>query len=231
MKIEEVRKFTEQIHGWLTDGEGELLYGLASNCTGKGCIVEIGSWCGKSTIWLGWGAKNGNKTKVYAIDPHTGSFEHRIIFGKVWTFDEFKKNIKNAEVDDAVIPIVKTSAEAARDFNEPVELLFIDGEHSYNLAKLDFDLWFPKLVEGGTIVIHDTLQSICPGTIRMAKEKIYNSRHFKDISIVDTATIAKKVEENSLKDRIRNHIFLKIRAIKHLVGIGRRLWQVFSANE
>ena len=127
MEINEIKKLVDKVEGWLTDEEGKLLYNLAKECTGAGVIVEIGSWKGKSTIWLGKGSKRGNKVKIYAIDPHTGSSEHKEMYGNVWTFEEFIKNIKNAKVDDIIIPIVETSEEASRNFDEPVELIFVDG--------------------------------------------------------------------------------------------------------
>jgi predicted O-methyltransferase YrrM len=81
-ETDEVKKFVDNIDGWLFEREGELLYDLAKNCTGKGVIVEIGSWKGKSTIWLGKGSKRGKKVLIYAIDPHTGSPETKRIFSK-----------------------------------------------------------------------------------------------------------------------------------------------------
>ncbi len=74
MTKEEVQKLAAPIKGWLKDKEGQLLYDLAKNCTGKGVIVEIGSWKGKSTTWLAHGSKEGNKVRVYAIDPHTAKW-------------------------------------------------------------------------------------------------------------------------------------------------------------
>ncbi len=157
MNLEETKKFVSTVDGWVTDKEEDLLYNLAKNCKGRGVIIEIGSWKGKSTILLANGTKNGNKLKIYAIDPHTGSPEHRNAYGKVWTFVEFKKNIKNANVDCIVIPIVKTSEEAIKQVNEPVEFIFIDGNHEYKAVKLDFNLWFPKVIEGGIMAFHDTV--------------------------------------------------------------------------
>src|SRR5687768_10612282 len=70
-------KFTEkkaaEVEGWLARGEGKLLYRLSKQCTGRGVIVEIGSWKGKSTTWLGLGSCAGKGVQVHAIDPHTGS--------------------------------------------------------------------------------------------------------------------------------------------------------------
>ena len=79
--IDEIKSLTAGIEGWLTDDEGELLFKLARACAGRGGIVEIGSWKGKSTIWLGRGSMAGNRAKVWAIDPHTGSDEHHQAFG------------------------------------------------------------------------------------------------------------------------------------------------------
>ena len=64
MQLDEIRKLAEQAEGFLTDKEGELLYQLAKSCTGRGVIVEIGSWKGRSTIWLGHGSKAGKQVKI-----------------------------------------------------------------------------------------------------------------------------------------------------------------------
>ena len=211
LEIYKIKEFVDKIDGWLTDKEGKLLYNLAKKCTGKGAIVEIGSWKGKSTIWLGNGSKKGNKIKIYAIDPHTGSSEHKKKYGDVWTFKEFKKNIKNANINDVVIPIVRTSEQAAKKFGKSIELIFIDGAHEYNLVKLDFELWFPKVINGGIMAFHDSATAFFPGPKKVVEELIYKSRYFKNVNFVDTITFAEKVKQNSIKDTIRNRyiLFLK----------------------
>src|SRR5712691_13572252 len=65
-----VKPLIADVPGWLTDEEGEALYDLARACTGKGVIVEIGSWVGKSTICLGRGSLAGASVPIYAVDPH-----------------------------------------------------------------------------------------------------------------------------------------------------------------
>lgn len=211
MEIEEIKKCVANVDGWLIDREGGLLYNLAKSCTGKGVIVEIGSWKGKSTIWLGNGSKKGNEVRVYAIDPHTGSSEHKEKYGKVWTFDEFKKNISAAAIDDVVTPIVKTSEEAAKGFDKPIELLFIDGAHEYDLVKLDFDLWSPKVIEGGIIAFHDTIKY--QGPKQVVKESIFKSKNFRNAKFFDSITFAQKVSRNSIRDRIRNRYVLLLKNI------------------
>jgi len=210
-ELKEVKKLAEKVEGWLSDKEGRLLYNFAKKCTGKGVIVEIGSWKGKSTIWLAMGSKRGNRVKLYAVDPHTGSKEHKEIYGEVQTFEEFKKNIRDAGVEDIVIPVKRTSMEAAGEFNEPVELIFIDGAHEYELVKLDFELWFPKVIEGGIMAFHDTTWGAGPG--RVVKESVYNSRNFKNAGFIDSTTFARKVKENSLVDRLWNRSVLLLKGV------------------
>lgn len=220
-EIESVKKATDSMDGWLTDNEGEFLYNAAKNCRGRGVIVEIGSWKGKSTVWLAKGSKAGNNVKVYAIDPHTGFSEHKRGGRRVWTFAEFKQNIRRANVEDAVVPIIRTSEDAAHDWKEkPVELLWIDGAHDYEIVKLDFDLWSPYLIEGGSIAFHDTIG--WPGPGKVVKDEIYNSHHFANVGFIDSITYAQKVRANSSTERLRNRWVLFLKNVSEL-GLGLHL--------
>lgn len=217
-EIGHVKEATDKVGGWLTDAEGEFLYNAAKGCQGNGVIVEIGSWKGKSTIWLAEGSKAGGNVKIYAIDSHTGSTEHKKMFGEVLTFKEFKENIKRANVEDIVVPVVKTSEDAEQDWGAKlIELLWIDGEHEYEMVKLDFDLWSPYLIEGGTIAFHDTTD--WPGPKRVVKDKIYKSHGFANVGFIDSLTYARKVRENSLVDRLRNRWVLFLKGVYEL-GLG-----------
>lgn len=200
--IKEARKLTANIDGWLGDGEGVLLFELAKSCQGKGAIVEIGSWQGKSTIWLGKGSLAGKQVKVWAIDPHTGSEEHHQLFGLVNTLDEFKRNVARSGLDGLVAPIVMSSKDAAAGFDAPVELVFIDGAHDYESAKTDFEMWFPKVVEGGIMAFHDTTG--WDGPRKVVLERICTSRSFCSTRLVGSITYARKVRRNSIPDRVRN---------------------------
>ena len=147
--------------------------------------------------------------KVYAIDPHTDTIKQRKLTEKTHTFEEFQESIEKAKVTDIVIPLVKTSKEAAENFEEPVELIFIDGDHEYEFVKLDFDLWFPKLVDHGIIAFHDTV--VWPGPKKVVNDFLFKSKNFKNCGSVDSITFAEKVKLNSIKDRVRNRyiLFLK----------------------
>jgi MMP 1-O-methyltransferase len=208
--ITETRRLTEKIDGWLHDREGVLLYKTAQACVGKGVIVEVGSWKGKSTSWIGRGSKSGAGEKVFAVDPHIGSNEHQSGTG-VWTFDEFKRNIKASGVEDVVVPIVKTSEEAARTFTEKIEFIFIDGAHEYEYVKQDFDVWYPKVIEGGLMAFHDTIG--WPGPKKVVAEDIVRSRHFRNVRFAHSITIAQKVAANSVYDRVRSRYVMMLKSL------------------
>lgn len=208
---QELLALTASVEGWLTVEEGELLYRLARACTGKGAIVEIGSFKGKSTIWLAKGSLAGAEAKVVAIDPHTGSAEHRQSEQPVWTYDEFLANLRRAGVEEAVMPVVATSAEAAERFDQPVELLFIDGDHRYEMVRQDFDLWFPRLLEGGYLLMHDTIR--WEGPRRVARESIYRSRSFRNVGFVHSITFGQKVAQNTFADCLRNRYLLLLHIV------------------
>ena len=217
METDEVGRLVKDVDGWFTDKEGMLLYNLAKRCTGRGVIVEIGSWKGKSTIWLAQGSKAGKKVKVYAIDPHIGSPPLKPNGEEIWTFDEFKRNITAAGADDIISPIVKTSEEAVREVTEPVELIFIDGDHTYEGVKKDFELWYPKVVPGGFMVFHDSI--ILPGPKRVVGEHLFKSKNFKDVSFVKATTFGEKTQENTPPNRLRNRCMLLCKDIYEIVCI------------
>ena len=190
--MEELRRLLDELPGWLTYEEGETLYSLAQHCTGRGAIVEIGSWRGKSTTCLGLGSKAGQQVPIYAIDPHGGS-----------TWEDFLANIERAGIADLVTPIRERSQVAAAGFDRPIELLFIDGNHEYEFVLEDFKRWVPKVIDGGVVAMHDT--TWFTGPKRVAEERIFLSRTFKDARYVfSSTTVATKVSENTAADRLRN---------------------------
>jgi predicted O-methyltransferase YrrM len=193
-----VKPLIADVPGWLTDEEGEALYELARACTGEGVIVEIGSFKGKSTVCLGLGSQAGASVPIYAIDPHQERFP------------EFKTNVGRAGIDELVLPVPSLSQQAADDFDEPIELLFVDGSHEYDLVLEDFEKWVPKVVDGGWVAFHDTTWTAGPR--KVVGHAVYRSRRFKDLKfVVGSTTIARKVEQNSFGDRVRNRYVLGVK--------------------
>jgi predicted O-methyltransferase YrrM len=194
-----VKPLIQNIPGWLTDEEGEALYQLARNCRGDGVIVEIGSWKGKSTVCLGLGSAAGASVPIYAVDPHAD-----------YRFGDFKTNIERAGIAELVRPIASLSQAAADSFDEPIELLFVDGSHEFDLVLEDFEKWIPKVIEGGWVAFHDTTWTAGPR--KVVGQGIYRSRRFKDARfVVGSTTVARKVARNSLVDRARNRYVLGVK--------------------
>jgi predicted O-methyltransferase YrrM len=205
----ELRRRLDALPGWLSYEEGELLYDLARGCSGRGAIVEIGSWRGKSTVCLGLGSQAGSKVKVYAVDRHTDG-----------TFPDWQENVRAAGVEELVTPIKGLSQEVAADFDEPIELLFIDGAHTYDLVRQDFDRWVPKVVEGGVVAMHDT--TAFPGVKQVAEESMYRARDFKGVRFVfSSTTVGTKVPETTALDRVRNRYSMFVmRALSRVQAVG-----------
>lgn len=216
-EIKEIKNIIQNIDGWLADSEGEFLYKTSKRCKGKGDIVEIGSWKRRSTIWLGKGSKAGKNLKIHGIDPHAGSSEHKNWFGEIDTFEEFKNNIRKAKVDDIIISYRCTSEEAASQREKkPIEFLWIDGAHEYELVHLDYTLWEPLLIEGGIIAFHDTLGG---GPWQVVKKYLFDGNHFTNIGFVAGITFAEKVRKLNWKDRLKNRWVLILRLLYIILHI------------
>jgi predicted O-methyltransferase YrrM len=160
-EIEEPRSRFADIPGFLLDQEGYLLLLLAKYGPGDGEIVEIGSFMGKSTCWLAAGAASAGREKVTAIDTFQGSPEHHddpdlakaLATGKL--FDGFCYMLVKHELQNQVTPIIGDSHAAAATWNQPLRLLFIDGDHSYEAVARDFADWEKHVVPGGVACFHD----------------------------------------------------------------------------
>lgn len=205
MELAEIKNICHDVEGSLAYTEAELLYKLAHNCIGKGVIVEVGSFQGKSTIFLGKGSISASQTKVYAIDPHIGEM-HKGVYDYQPTWEKFYSNINKYEVENIVFPIRKTSEEAGKYFDEPIELIFIDGLHDYESVKRDFEIWFPKVIPGGIMAFHDTCNSHS-GSRDVAYQYIYKSKQFTNTGLINSITFAEKKQASQL-DMLLNHLTL-----------------------
>lgn len=215
--IEFLEKATKSVHGWMSTQELSSLYHFAKSVKGRGVIVEIGSWRGRSTIWIARGAKDGAGAKVYAIDPFTGSAENQKPGLKIWTFDDFKNNLSRAGVWDAVAAIIATSEMAAKEWSKPIEFLFIDGDHEYEAVEKDFLLYSPHVINGGVIAFHDIMPSLKaifagwsivgrPGPRKVVEKYVFKSRKFKNINLIGSILYVTKCDNNSWVDRLKNKI-------------------------
>lgn len=214
--MESLDKKIAGISGFLRQDEAHLLCRLASVSGSNGVIVEIGSWEGKSTVCLGIGSLIGTKNRIYAIDPHTGSSEHKKEMGEVNTLIHFKKNILKAGVAKLVTPLVMTSHNAVTKVKEPVNLLFIDGAHDQLSVKQDFLDWFPKVVDGGIVAFHDTIS--WPGPRKVVADYVFKSRDFKNVRVVGSITYGVKTKDFTIKDFFTNRYVYVTKCLREFIS-------------
>jgi predicted O-methyltransferase YrrM len=156
----------ETIPGFLSPEEGWALHVLALEAAVHGPCIEIGSYCGKSTLYLGAACKARAAT-LYSVDHHRGSEEHQLgeayhdpllydlKAGHVDTFPTFRRTLRLAALEETVVPIVSAYAVFARDWKTPLGLVFIDGGHSEASANADYDGWAKHVASGGILAVHD----------------------------------------------------------------------------
>lgn len=165
---------TSHVRGFMDDDEARRLHRIALEASKRGPCLEIGSYCGKSTICLGLACqKNGGV--LFSIDHHRGNEEQQPgqeyfdpeIFdqtsGRVDTFGEFRANIESAGLLDTVAPLVCPSSLAARMWATPLSLVFVDGSHTLESAYRDYVCWSRHLIPGGYLLFHDIFENPADG--------------------------------------------------------------------
>jgi predicted O-methyltransferase YrrM len=186
------RSAVAPVEGWLNEEQGMALFDAAASCSGRGAIVEIGSWKGRSTVWLAYGARLAGQP-VFAIDPHVNSREDP----SARTLTEFSENLRRAGVADVVKPVVMPARQAVRVIDGGVEVLFIDGDHSDAGAEDDAAVWLPRLVDGGTVLMHDVATASYTGPRKVFRRRICWSADFAGLRRVGSMGIAQRVTRRS----------------------------------
>lgn len=198
------KKQTKSIKGSITDAESRFLYDRALKGLGKGVVVEIGSFCGKSTIFLAAASKARKRGKVIAIDPHQGAPVINKTFSGP-TYKEFKKNIKEADVYDYVTIKKTTSDQAAIKWKGLIRILFIDGDHSYQAVKNDLKNYLPYVVDNGLIVLHDALHP-GDGPPRAIVENLL-SYDFSNMGVVDSMFYCIKKPPETVSEKLNWYFY------------------------
>jgi predicted O-methyltransferase YrrM len=156
----------ESVIGFMPADEGKALFDAAVRYLSGGVAVEIGTYCGRSTVLLGAAATRSGSV-LYTVDHHHGSEEHQSgwefhdttmvdpVSGRFDTLPTFRRTLDAAGLDDTIVAVVGKSPVVARGWRTPLELLFIDGGHSEEAAQADFDGWAKWVAVGGGLVIHD----------------------------------------------------------------------------
>ncbi|WP_460852242.1 class I SAM-dependent methyltransferase [Nocardioides montaniterrae] len=169
--------------GFMPEDEGAALHRIALERLPHGPALEVGTYCGKSAIYLGAAARATSGT-VFTVDHHRGSEENQAgwehhdpsvvdpEFDKMDTLGQFRKNIARAGLEDQVVAIVGSSTTVGRHWKTPLSLLFIDGGHGEQPATDDYETWTPHVMPGGYLAIHDVFENPEDGG-RPPYERIY----------------------------------------------------------
>jgi len=191
--------------GFMAEAEAVRLYELALEASRLGPCLEIGSYCGLSTAYLGLGCKR-NGAILFSIDHHRGSEEQQPdqayfdpelvdpVTGAIDTFRFLRKTIASLDLEDTVVPIVSPSAVAARAWQTPISLLFIDGGHTWEAACLDYQNWVTHILPGGYLLIHDIFPDPSQGgqAPRCVYEMALSSGLFSELPMVNTLGILRR---------------------------------------
>jgi predicted O-methyltransferase YrrM len=192
------------LDGWLTRDESETLLDLALHTPGEGAVVEIGSFAGKSLVCLAGGARLRGPGRVVSIDPHGGSSEHQpgapaarddywnAGEGRLNTLPVLRRNLRAAGLAEHVEVVVSTSDAAAATWNEPIRVLFIDGNHNYAQVVRDLRAWTPWVCEGGAVALHDYDAAEWPGVSRAVDEWLAADADFEPVRIAGEMLVVRR---------------------------------------
>ena len=203
--IEAVFKLARKIKGFLDPEEGHALYTTALTAASQGPCLEVGTYCGKSALYLGAACRNADSI-LFTVDHHRGSEEHQPgeayfdqdLFDphhrQVDSFPEFRTNLARADLESWVVPLVAASTVAAQAWATPLSLVFIDGGHALETVQDDYTAWHPHIQSGGYLLIHDIFPDPAQGG--QAPYQIYQtairSGQFKPLAMVKSLGILQR---------------------------------------
>ncbi len=194
------------LKGFLDEQEGRRLYDLALEAGRSGPCLEVGSYCGKSTIYLAAACRESAST-LFTVDHHRGSeeqqpgeqyFDPELFdprFGRIDSFPFLRAVVETAGLETVVVPLVCRSETAARSWRTPLSLVLIDGGHSYDAVSTDFRMWSPHILAGGYLLFHDIYPD--PGQGGQAPYQVYqtavDSGLYEELPMTRTLGVLKRM--------------------------------------
>jgi MMP 1-O-methyltransferase len=160
--------------GFMPDDEGLALHDAGKRAAATGPLLEIGTYCGKSAIYLGAAARE-RATILYTVDHHRGSDENQAGWehhderlvdprtGRMDTLPWFRRTIEDAGLEDVVVAVIGPSITVARHWATPLGLVFVDGGHAFDVALADYTGWSRHVAPGGLLVFHDVFDDPADG--------------------------------------------------------------------
>jgi predicted O-methyltransferase YrrM len=204
--VERLFDLAEQVTGFMPADEGRALYDTALRYLDGGIGVEIGTYCGKSTVLLGAAAQETGAV-VYTVDHHHGSEEHQPgweyhdtslvdpVTGLFDTLPTLRHTLDAAGLDEHLVAVVGKSPVVARGWRMPLRLLFIDGGHTEEAAQRDFDGWARWVDVGGALIIHDVFPN--PDDGGQAPFRIYQralaTGAFREVAVLGSLRVLERI--------------------------------------
>ena len=174
MTPEELLEHARNTQGFMPDDEGLLLHELARQQLPHGPVLEVGTYCGKSAVYLGAAARAVGGT-VFTVDHHRGSEENQAGWehhdptlvdagsGLMDTLPRYRRTIERAGLEDVVVAVLGQSRTVSAHWRTPLSMLFIDGGHGEEPAHDDYAGWARWVQPGGLLVIHDVFPDPADG--------------------------------------------------------------------
>ncbi|MFC4609964.1 class I SAM-dependent methyltransferase [Streptomyces maoxianensis] len=198
----------EAAKGFMPVREGLALYAAAAEAGALGLpLLEVGTYCGRSTILLADAAREAGTTAV-TVDHHRGSEEQQPGWdhhdpdvvdpevGRMDTLPAFRRTLFRAGLEDHVIAVVGRSGQVAKVWGTPLGLLFIDGGHTDEHAGGDYEGWAPHVADGGLLVIHDVFPDPVDEWTGQAPYRVYlralASGAFTEVSVTDSLRVLRR---------------------------------------
>jgi predicted O-methyltransferase YrrM len=192
--------------GFMPADEGDLLYDVAVEALVRGPGLEVGSYCGKSAVYLGAAARAAGST-VFTVDHHRGSEENQVgwehhdpsladpEFGRLDTLPVFRRTLKDAGLEEEVVAVVGRSTTVSAHWRTPLALLFVDGGHTDEHAGNDYVGWGRWVAHGGSLVVHDVFPDPADGG--QAPYRIYRralASGFAETQALGSMRVLRRVE-------------------------------------
>ena len=180
--------YDNQPEGVLLQEDADMLFNLAKNTKIDGVIVNLGAFCGKSSIALALGSHENDRAEVFSVDMNEKA--------------EFFDNIKKFGVKDLITPLRGLTDVVGAKWNRPIKVLFVDADHSYTSVRTDIEIWAKHVVKGGMVAFHDTEPDDFPpglssptyeGPTKAVREFIMDSKDYGVVKKVGTLSYAKKL--------------------------------------
>jgi predicted O-methyltransferase YrrM len=178
------------IEGMLTGDEAKELIRLAAQVGEDSCVLEVGSYRGRSTTALAFGAKIGGNAPVYAIEPHEQFFG--LMGGRLGPADRlaFFRNLVKAEVVERVRLVNLSSEVVSKGWSRPIGMLWLDGDHSFDGVTRDFEAWAPFLVPEAVVAFHDAQDPMLGP--RQVIDRLLADGDYEQFSAVDQLVALRK---------------------------------------